>query len=154
MDKPTLLINAGLQLLPARYNTTAAKAMLIAIGLQESRFTHRVQVKGPAKGYWQFEKNGGVLGVMEYHSTQSLIEGVCLKLNYPMDTEILYRALQHNDLLAVCFARLLLYPYPGALPERGNAMDGWHQYIQTWRPGKPHRETWDDFYEQAWDMVS
>ena len=31
--------------------------MLLAIGLQESRFVHRRQIGGPACGFWQFCPN-------------------------------------------------------------------------------------------------
>ncbi|MCV6902125.1 MAG: hypothetical protein NTT76_05400, partial [Achromobacter xylosoxidans] len=60
-------ISPALALLPAGMDTQAAHVMLLAIGLQESRFTHRQQIGGPARGFWQFEKGtrasrGGVWG--------------------------------------------------------------------------------------------
>mgnify|MGYP003654981810 CR=1 FL=1 len=50
-----LYIRPALSILPDTMNSLQAQAMLIAIGLQESRFSHREQVGGPAKGYCQFE---------------------------------------------------------------------------------------------------
>lgn len=44
-------------------DSTEARVMLLAIGLQESRFINRFQIvqgkpgaKGPARGFWQFEQ--------------------------------------------------------------------------------------------------
>src|SRR5690606_35531315 len=53
-------------LLPSRMDSDRATVMLLAIGLQESRFEHRRQIKGPARGFWQFERGGGVRGVMTH----------------------------------------------------------------------------------------
>ncbi|WP_322786536.1 hypothetical protein [Advenella kashmirensis] len=53
------LIDTSMQLLPARMDSAQARVMLLAIGLQESRFTHTHQIGGPAHGYWQFESGGG-----------------------------------------------------------------------------------------------
>ena len=54
----------GMALLPDRMDTPEARVMMLAIGLQESRFVHRRQIKGPARGFWQFEQGGGVIGVV------------------------------------------------------------------------------------------
>ncbi|OMG90710.1 hypothetical protein [Achromobacter xylosoxidans] len=42
-------INPTLALLPAAMDTPAARVMLLAIGLQESRFVRRRQIGGPAR---------------------------------------------------------------------------------------------------------
>ena len=60
-------VRPALALLPAAMNTPQARCMLLAIGLQESRFVHRRQIGGPARGFWQFERGtrtsrGGVWG--------------------------------------------------------------------------------------------
>ncbi|WP_199533145.1 hypothetical protein [Thiopseudomonas alkaliphila] len=60
-------IDPALALLPARMKSKKAVVMMLAIGLQESRFIHRRQIKGPARGFWQFEKGGGVYGVLNHH---------------------------------------------------------------------------------------
>ena len=54
----TYALPAACSLLPARMDTRAARALLVAIGLQESRFEHRRQIGGPARGFFQFEAMG------------------------------------------------------------------------------------------------
>jgi hypothetical protein len=43
---------------------------------------------------------------------------------------------------------------PLTLSLRSDVEGAWRYYIARWRQGKPHRDTWDNFYEQAWAMVS
>lgn len=139
--------------LPEGMDTPTSRAMLLAIGLQESRFEHREQIGGPAHGFWQFEKGGGVRGVLRHSASKRHIESVAESLSYEPDVEVMYEAIVHNDVLACAFARLLLWTHPKPLPVRADVDGAWHYYISTWRPGKPHRETWDDFYEQAWVLT-
>ena len=142
---------AAMSLLPEAMDSPAAWRMLTAIGLQESRFTHRTQVRGPARGFWQFERAGGVAGVLEHVSTRRVAEGVCAVLGYPATAAAVYTAIEDNDVLAACFARLLLWTDPRALPQSaGQAIDGWTQYLATWRPGKPHPQTWTEHFTAAW----
>jgi hypothetical protein len=143
------VIPAAMSLLPERMDTPPARIMLLAIGLQESRFTHRKQVRGPARGFWQFEA-GGVNGVARHHASKDHLRGVCDALRY--DTGEVYGAIADNDTLAACVARLLLWTHPAPLPT--NAADGWAYYLNLWRPGKPHPETWPAFYAQASDLYA
>lgn len=54
------ILDPALKLLPSM-DSVRARMMLLAIGLQESRFEHRRQLgNGPARGFWQFESGGGV----------------------------------------------------------------------------------------------
>lgn len=146
---------AALDLLPGRMDSPAAKAMLLAIGLQESRFKHRRQLgPGPARGFWQFEKGGGVKGVLDHALTKPLIGPICEQLRYSPTQDVCHTALEHNDVLAACFARLLLYTDASLLPGPKDARLGWEQYLRNWRPGKPHVETWAAFYREAWEIVS
>jgi hypothetical protein len=145
---------AAMYLLPDRMNSPAACAMLLAIGLQESRFQHRVQIGGPARGLWQFEKNGGVRGVLEHHASRPWALNACAALLYKPDPYDVYSAIANNDTLAACFARLLLWTHPRALPSRGDHEGAWRYYLAQWRPGKPHRRTWDAFYDQAWSVIT
>lgn len=140
-------------LLPQAMECTSAKAMLLAIGLQESKFQYRFQQGGPARGFWQFERGGGVKAVMSNMSTQPIIERVCSILQYTPTSLICYSAIPHNDVLAVCFARLLLWADPKPLPVLGEAALAWDLYIRTWRPGKPHRDTWDAYYADGWRIA-
>jgi len=144
----------ALDLLPGRMDSLEAKAMLIAIGLQESRFKHRRQVgPGPARGFWQFEKLGGVKGVLTHEMSSPLVRPICDVLRYTPTPDTCHVAIEHNDTLACVFARLLLYTHPAALPREHETSKGWDQYIASWRPGKPHPATWSDFYRQAWTLV-
>jgi hypothetical protein len=141
-------------LLPGRMQSPEATAMLLAIGLQESRFTYRRQQGGPARGFWQFESGGGVKGVLQHELTELTAVEICTMLRYDAKQAAVYDALANNDVLAFCFARLLLWTCPAALPTKQEADKGWTQYVTTWRPGKPHRESWDAFYDEAWRLVT
>ncbi len=52
-------------------------------------------------------------------------------------------------MLACAFARLLLFTDPRPLPALGNPQAAWDYYVRNWRPGKPHRDTWDALYAKA-----
>ena len=158
----TALIPA-LNLLPTKLDTPAARALLIAIGLQESRLKHRKQVNGPARGYLQFE-TGGVAGVLNHHAIRDMAQEFCDDLDYPVERDAngkadwecvkhIQSALEHNDVLAAGLGRLNLFWLPQPLPMATQAWEGWNQYIAAWNPGKPHLETWANFYEVAWDYV-
>lgn len=145
------VLPTALALLPDQMDSPQARAMLLAIGWQESRFTHRRQIEGPARGYWQFERDGGVVGVMRHAFTRVPAGRVLEVLGYPPERQVIYDALEHNDVLAACWARLLLWTDSHLLPQSPHeAAAGWALYTRTWRPGKPHQATWDAFYQRAW----
>jgi hypothetical protein len=148
-------IPAAYALLPAAMCSDAATAMLLAIALQESRFEERRQIEnGPARGFWQFERGGGVRGVLTHPSTEPHISKVLAALRYGgATTTDCHEAITHNDVLACVFARLLLWSMPGKLPDKHRPEKGWTQYLRGWRPGKPHPETWDGNFGVAWDIV-
>lgn len=149
-------IPAAYSLLPDQMHSPKATAILLAIGLQESKFQHRRQLpKGPARGFWQFERAGGVEGVLTHRSTQTYIRRVLESMEYPSTTDAYkaHTAIEHNDVLACCFARLLLWTLPDTLPTRAEADAGWSQYLKAWRPGKPHPETWAENFRIAWTVV-
>jgi hypothetical protein len=148
----TTVIPAALTLLPAKMDTREARAMLIAIALQESRLIYRAQIGGPARGFHQFE-TGGVRGVLQHSSVRALASQVASQLGYPATVDALHPKFETDDVLDCAFARLLLYVDPRPMPAPGAYEMGWSVYIFGWRPGKPHRETWDAFYDQAWGVV-
>lgn len=148
----SVLIPSALRLLPVKMSSLEAKAMLIAIGLQESRFEYRKQVGGPATGFWQFEVGGGWKGVLTHNASALLARGLLKSLVYGEPDLSDYKAIENNDLLACAFARLLLWTHPRALPARWQADYGWEYYLELWRPGKPHRATWNAFFDQAWEL--
>jgi len=144
-----IVIPAAFAMLPFEMRRPEAKGMLLAIGLQESRFLYRKQIRGPARGFWQFEENGGVRGVLNHAVTKPLITDVLARLQYSALIDTSYEAIAHNDVLACCYARLLLYTHPEALPGVGEQERAWDYYLATWRPGKPHPETWAECWQRA-----
>lgn len=148
------VIVPALAMLPKRMDTPQARIMLLAIGLQESRFEHRHQIGGPAHGFWQFESGGGVKGVMTHASTTTYAAALCAARQVPFQRAFVFDALEFDDVLAAGIARLLLWSDPRALPANDDPQAGWDLYVRTWRPGKPHRSTWDAFYRQAVAVVA
>jgi hypothetical protein len=133
--------------------TQAAVAMLLAVGLQETRFIHRRQLEGgPARSFWQFEAKTVEL-VMRHEQTRTPAQVLLGKLKYQtgvLDPAAVFAALEHNDVLACGFARMLLWTLPAALPLEHEEAAAWKQYLEAWRPGKPHPETWSALYLEAW----
>ena len=146
------IYKATAALLPAELNSKEAWAMLFAIARQESRLDERRQIGGPARGFWQFEF-GGIRGVLNHKSSQPLIRVVLDRLDYDYDPETSYTAIEHNDVLAFAYARCLLWTLPDPLPGKAEPDEGWRQYTEAWRPGKPHRASWNDFYTKAWGLA-
>jgi len=141
-------------LLPTIPFTPESNVLLLTIGLQESRFKHRKQIKGPARGFWQFEALGGTYGILTHRKTWSIatdLAGECLGDIRP---RVVNEALAKDDILACAFARLLLWTDPKPLPKLGDSEGAWHYYLRNWRPGKPHRQTWGGLYDQALKAVS
>ncbi|AZY50078.1 hypothetical protein C0J09_13785 [Bordetella avium] len=144
----------ALTLLPANMDTPRARVMLLAIGLQESRFVHRRQIGGPARGFWQFEKGtrasrGGCWGVYLHASSRGHLGVLCKARSVACDPDSIYAAVEYDDVLAAGVARLLLWTDAHALPGVGDQAGGWDLYLRTWRPGKPHPHTWPGLYAQA-----
>lgn len=164
----TRILNAMFHYFAPGYDVMAARLLLLTIGLQESRFTTRRQLitkvvdgrkvlvpEGPAIGFWQFElgnekSKGGVWGVLNHFRVGPIAKQFCRQIGIAADPKTVWLAMETNDVLAAGFARLLLLADAQALPKVGDVEGAWKCYAErTWRPGKPHRETWDDFYSQA-----
>lgn len=155
IDPTTALRTAiapALGLLPPNMRSRPAQAMLIAIALQESGLRHRMQIMGPAHGLWQFEPIG-CEGVLTHHTSQTNAERVCRELLITPEADAVYTAIVYHDVLAAAFARLAMWRYPGPLPGADEIDEGWAQYIECWRPGKPHRERWDENWALAWATI-
>jgi hypothetical protein len=140
------VVEPGLWLLPGQMSSDDARVLLLAIGLQESRFTHRRQIKGPARSFYQFEK-GGVAGVYRHPASRFWLDSVCHALGVPWNVAAIHSAIENNDRLATVCARLLLFTDPHILPRTPRA--AWNCYLRCWRPGKPHPSTWTGFFTQA-----
>ena len=150
-------IEPALLLLPARMESAEAVVMLLAIGLQESRFEHRRQLitiiqegekvivpEGPAKSFWQAEQGGGmVTGLLRYHDAKvrDVVHGLCAVRGVAPAARDVWEAIEHDDVLAAGLARLLLYTDPARLPGLGDEEGAWQLYLRTWRPGAFTRGT-------------
>ena len=147
-------LDIALALLPSRMDTPASRAMLLAIGLQESAFRHTRQMdSGPARGFWQFEQGGGVRGVLRHEATREQALRMCkLRGVFPAEGPVWGR-LEHDPVLACAFARLLLWSDPEPLPAVGDEQAAWALYLRTWRPGRPHPDRWSDNYSAALEEV-
>lgn len=134
-------------------HTAEAERMLLAIAKQETDLRHRCQVPvAHAMGLWQFERGGGVAGVLRHPATAERARFVCEALLVRPEPEEVWAALEHNDALAAAFARLLLWTDPMPLPrDQGPA---WNCYLRLWRPGRPHPERWPDAWAAAGRVLS
>lgn len=149
------VIPAALSLLPDKMDTPEARSMLMSIGYQESNFTDREQMWGPARGFWQFEWVG-VLGVLDHHQSKNFLGSALEFLRYDEEERTpraIHGAIKDNDILACILARLLLWTLPDPLPSIYEKSKGWEQYISAWRPGKPHIARWDANWEAGWGLV-
>lgn len=141
------------ELMPARMDSPLARKFLTAIGLQESRLIYQKQIRGPARGLWQFEQGtpqsrGGVWGIYLHPKSRPHLESACSLLCIPCDPVAIYQSLEGvDDRIDIVCARLLLWTNPRALPTTEQA--AWDYYVDTWRPGKPHPETWSKFWKEA-----
>lgn len=149
-------IDAALALLPPGMDTPEARVLLNAIGLQESRFTARKQAGGgPARGFWQFEQGtpatrGGITGVCLHRIAGPYARDLAQKLGHEFDPRRLWQGVETDDVLAAGMARLLLLTDARRLPAVSDAQGAWECYAErTWRPGKPHPETWPAFHQEA-----
>lgn len=153
------VIVPSLAAMPPSMDTPEARAMLLAIGLQESRFKERIQIvngerNGPARGFWQFERMGGVHGVLTHPNSRRLALSACAAHKVEPIERAVWLRLAQDDELACKFARLLLWTDPKPLPNLGDAQGAWSYYLDLWRPGRPHRHTWDGLYAQAMKAVA
>ena len=144
----------ALKELGSKYDSPRARVLLLAIAGQESGLEYRRQQPGPARGLWQFEQGGGVRGVLRHAASTKDAARLCLDHGVLPTPAALYSALEHDDVLAAGISRLLLWTLPGSLPTIGDENGAWAQYIEAWRPGKPHRDHWAANYRAAVSAVS
>lgn len=153
-------LNEALALLPQRADTREARVQLLAIGLQESGLTARVQKvagggPGPARGLLQFERGGGVVGVLSHPASRDLALQVCAARRLPSTlSSVVWDELATDDVLAFALGRLLLMTDPKKIPPLGEIEAAWDCYVRNWRPGKPHPDRWPANYAAAFSAVS
>lgn len=159
------VLPTALAMLPPKLDSPEARAFLLAIMLQESKGLHRDQLdpkrlNGPALGLWQFEEFGAVHGVLTHPTTRKHARTLLEVLRYDVTVPLMdlrrntWEAIEHNDLLACGFARLNLLWLPDTLPKRNESARGYQQYLATWKPGKPHPQTWGRHFTHAWELVT
>lgn len=167
-------IEAGLALLPEALRTIDAKVQLYATSIQENptraprqliKKDGKLQPIGPAAGDYQFEKTGGIRGLLNFKSDrlQSMLRSVCAVRQVPQTADSLFDGIQRDPILAAALARLLYFTDSGALPKAGAEQYAWDVYLRTWRPGayerdpKGLRNKWAQSYAEAvkaYDLVS
>lgn len=157
------IILPALKLLPQAMSSERAQVLLVAISGQESNWNHRWQVvdlnrpekRGPARGLWQFElgakgTGAGVWGVVEHQASRYWLAQVCAARGVPFNARAIWLALEADDILAACVARLLLFTDPKVLPAITDPDGAWKLYrFRTWRPGRPHPEKWHAYHAAA-----
>lgn len=136
-------IAPAMALLPAGMDSQLARVMLLAIGLQESRFDHRRQLVGspprpvgPAKSFWQAEQGGGMVHGVRLHAMSRVPAAVLYAARGVVANDAaIWNAIEQDDVLAAGLARLLLWTDPKPLPAVGDEAGAWQLYLRTWRPG-------------------
>lgn len=140
-------IEPALALLPSIMDTPSARVLLLAFGLQESRFEHRDQLEkggkntalGPALSFWQFERAGGVLGVLQHKASRIHAVRICTARGVAADSRSVWERMATDDVLGAAFARLLIWTDPIAMPAPTDEEAAWRLYLRTWRPGAYER---------------
>lgn len=156
---PLEAIHGAYALLPERMKSPAATVLLLAIQLQEDPQRLQKQVGGPARGLWQFEQGGGVVGVLQHPASRKWALAVCAKLGVGATAPEVMAALERgDDRLDAAFARLLLWTDSAPLPAVGDVAGGWDCYLRVWRPGAAKRDydnlrkKWSVNYAAALDI--
>lgn len=130
--------------------TIEAENLLLAIALQESALSARIQGPrdaGPARSFWQFEK----IGVADVFQRQRQpLRTMCDFLEIPFDLGKLHLVMAYNDMLACVISRLTLRIDPKPLSDADTLEGAWEYYIRNWRPGKPHVNRW---VENSWPVA-
>jgi len=121
-------------------NDARAKVWTMTVSGQETNWQHRLQIGGPARSYWQFEKTGGVADLFRMVPTK--LKAVCDANDIPFNATSVFEAMAWHDVLGCAMARLLLWTDPNPLPDVADVEGGWNYYLRNWRPGAPHHETW------------
>lgn len=136
-------IAPAMALLPVGMDSARARAMLLAIGLQESRFEHRRQLVGspprpvgPAKSFWQGEQGGGMVRGVRLHEMSRVPAAVLYAARgVTANDAAIWNAIEQDDVLAAGLARLLLWTDPKPLPAVDDEVAAWQLYLRAWRPG-------------------
>ena len=133
----------GLALLPQRFDSIRARALILKIVLQESMGIYRDQLErdgrntvlGPALGLGQFERGGACTSLLKHPVTKPYTHHVLKHFDIPITPDAFWRALKVNDTLAMAACRINLMWLPQALPDIDDEHESHEQYVQAWQPG-------------------
>jgi hypothetical protein len=129
---PTLAWLSGIGI----HGDDRARVMLLAIAGQEADCQHRRQIPvAHAMGLWQFERGGGVAGVISHRASAKPAATVLEARGVRAISGEVHKALERDDVLACAFARLLLWTEAPPLPAVGDELEAWRYYVRAWRPG-------------------
>lgn len=135
-------VKAGFALLPERMGGRTAGVLCVTSSLQESPNGEQCQLPvkpdkcGPARGIFQFERMGGVYGVINHPASRPHILKLCELKGIEPTVDGLYAALPTaDDSLDAAVARLLYWTDPNPLPELGDVDGAFRYYLHNWRPG-------------------
>ena len=123
----------------------AARVGICAIAGQESGWQKRVQDDdGPAHSFWQFERNGGVAGLMSNRKTGPFVKRMAASLGIKYNPMSVWAAMAtpNGDGMSFGMARLLLWSDPDPLPAPSDDDAWWGYYARNWRPGDPRPDAW------------
>ncbi len=140
-------VRPALAWLPPKMTSGEALVEVLTIALKESLLKHRRQVTssgkedGPAVSLWQFERGGGITGVLTHRSSSELARRFCAERGIDASPMAVWVAMQTDDVLGAVFARLLLWTESGALPRVTDTEAAWQLYLRAWRPGAYTRGT-------------
>ena len=129
-------VEPALAELPPLPSPGRARVMMLTIaGVESGCYARRQVPVGYARGLWQFERGGGVAGVLTHRATAKHAAAALARRQIPAEPAAAWIALERDDVLAAVFARLLLLSDPAPLPD--NLVTGRAIYLRTWQPGKP-----------------
>src|SRR3954447_12570847 len=146
----TQVIHPTLEWMGPPFDSAPAALFLLTVQQQEDKLCTRCQAQnGPARGLWQFEPTGTydvLINSFTAHHAEQVLNKLDVTARSPLH---ICNSFQFNDRLACAFARLLLWSHPKPLPPWGQMGEAWSQYVQLWRPGKPHPLEWPHNYQAA-----
>ena len=131
-----------------------ARVFLLAVTLQESgpdlaaRYQNSPSSSvGPARGWWQFEQGGGVRGVMNHATSKKVARDLADACFVQWNEAAVWRAIEGHDVLAVGFARSLLWTDPFNIPI--SQVPAWQKCgrgigRRQWRPSATTPWRWSD----------
>lgn len=160
-----------------RMDSPQALVQMLTTASQESKLQARRQLiavvrdgrkvivpEGPAKGFWQNERGGGVAGTMRHPASKDYLQFLCQQRNVDFTSQAIWDAIETDDILAAGQSRLLYWTDPKPMPQIGDVEGAWQLYLRTWRPGAWYNGTpakrlelrteWTDHYQHVQEFVS